>query len=419
LANLLLLDPASTDAQNLLRAARKQQHPVACVEHDASLAPGATRYADDPKAPTIGVNFAHPDAAERQLIKFAERWPAAGVVTTSEFLTPLATRIADRLGLAGNLAGSASWLRNKVQMYRQLDAAGVRIGRWAAVDSEPELAEQVRRLNLSFPVVLKPADNAGSKGVTIVERPTELGEAFDHALAQDAAYGMRLDRRVIIQQYLPGREVSVESITHKGSIRHLCVTNKQVSPGAHRVEIGHTLPTGVLGPRTPAALAVVTRALRALGVRNGMTHSELIVTDTGEMYMVEVAGRIGAGRIGDLIGYATGVDVYDLMVRIALGLDCPTDPTQNGRHAASRLILSPQAGTLQRIRDMPAAGEDVPLSVLMRHPGDWVAGPESNRCRVGCFVVVGCTEAEVDARADELLGRIVVEVEPDGDRIRD
>ncbi|WP_435177050.1 ATP-grasp domain-containing protein [Actinacidiphila sp. bgisy145] len=268
---------------------------------------------------------------------------------------------------------------------------------------------------LALPVVVKPAANAGSNGVSVVSDPLRLPEVYAAARRQGgetAPLGIALDDRVLVQEYVAGQEYSIESVTQDGHSRHLAITRKITTPGAHRVEIGHSLPTHLAPELEDRVLAEATRTLAALGITDSVSHTEVIVTPDGDCKVIEAAARIGTGRIGVLVELALGVSMPRASVDLALGRPVDVEPRHSG-HAVSRLVVSPAPGVLKELRNLPEPGGEVHLVQVTRSLGSAVTGPQSNKGRVGHLVVHGRDDAAVNAQADALLARVAVVVDQD------
>ncbi|MEU6349531.1 ATP-grasp domain-containing protein [Streptomyces sp. NPDC047072] len=410
MSRLLVLGLGGPDPAALVGTAAELGHEVHCAT--SGLRPPD----DDPVWKDV---TAHPlvdfaDARiEETITEYVRTQGIDGVVTANEYLTPLTARVCARLRLPGNDPVLADAPRNKVLMAARFAAHGVGAPRTLVLDDREALLGVVPD-DLPLPVVVKPAANAGSNGVSIVTDRSGLPEAFAVARAQGgetAPLGMALDRRILVQEYIGGEEYSVESVTQGGHSTHLCITRKITTSGAHRVETGHSLPAH-LGPDTERrVLDETSRALAALGITDSVSHTEVKVTPEGRCRVIEAAARIGAGRIGVLVELALGISMPRASVDLALGNPVSVEP-RRAAHAASRLFVAPSAGRLVDLHEMPEPGGDVHLVQVTRPIGSTVAGPRSNKGRVGHFVVHGADEARVNNRADELLARIRVVVEP-------
>jgi biotin carboxylase len=265
------------------------------------------------------------------------------------------------------------------------------------------------------PLVTKPADGAGSTGVTVLTDPSRTRAAWDAARHAGAAsprgrYGTPTDRRVVVQEHVHGAEYSVESITQHGHTTHLCVTRKTTTGGPHRVEVGHSLPA-VLQPATRRRLlAEADAAIHAVGIRNGASHTELILTSDGRPVVLEIGARIAAGHIGTLIQHALGIDPWRALLDVAVGRPAALAATRN-RYAAVRFITAPVAGTLIAITGLPHGEPHVHDIRVRVAVGDHVEPAAGNGARLGSFIVTGTDPQRVDERADAFTRRINVAVD--------
>lgn len=138
-------------------------------------------------------------------------------------------------------------------MAAAFGAAHVTTPRTRIVADQSELRDLHGAGVVGFPCVVKPADGAGSAGVTVVTGPEDLEPAWHAARAAKVMYGLPRDPRVLVQDHIQGSEFSVESLTQHGVTSHLCITRKHTTSGTHRVELGHALPAR-LPPATERVL---------------------------------------------------------------------------------------------------------------------------------------------------------------------
>ncbi len=253
---------------------------------------------------------------------------------------------------------------------------------------------------------------AGSTGVTVVHDPAGVAAAWRAAYAPRGMYGMPLDQRVLVQDYVEGTEYSVESLTQHGSTTHLCATRKAVTTGNHRAEIGHSLPA-LLPPQIERAMhQEVERAITAVGIRNGASHTEVMLTPDGGCTVIEIGARLGAGQIGFLIQHALGIDPWKALLDAAFGRSANLIPARH-EHATVRFLTSPRAGRLASVTGLPPTGPGVPAVQLRTAIGDVVHEARANRGRLGHFIVTGPDADTVDHHAKLLLAQITIEVVPE------
>lgn len=356
------------------------------------------------------VDMADREGAVAEVVRFCRDNGVQGILTASEFLTPLAARACAELGLPGNTDGPTSPYRNKAAMVESFRQHGVSFPATFVVEDLAELLALVDGCSIGFPMVIKPAENAGSRGVNVVTDRAHLASAFARATAQDDAYDIPLDRRILTQELAVGEEFSVESVVSDGRVMHVCVTRKATTSGDFRVEIGHSLPASLPATDEQVILSEVTRAIVAVGIRNSVSHAEVMLEPGGACKVIEVAARVAGGRISRLVETALGVNLVGAAIDVALGR--PIDiVNRRNRYAAIRFVVAERAGRVVSVGNLPDESR-VEAVQLVRNVGSMVSGPESNRSRIGYVIVTGAGEDHVRARAEDLVRQIEVLLEP-------
>ncbi|MEU7088014.1 ATP-grasp domain-containing protein [Streptomyces achromogenes] len=403
---VLLLDAAGPESAALARAAAARGHQV-----HAAAAEAGSRESAEKLAGQVITDFTRPDRAVEQITAYARRHGVGAVLTVNEYLTELTSLVCAELGLPGNDPHLAHAARDKAAMARVLAEAGVRIPYTRLARDDGELHDALRDRRVGFPCVIKPAAGASSAGVTVVTVLDEAAPAADAARSIHETEGSQGGSGVIVQAYAAGTEYSVESVTQDGATTHLAITRKATTSGPCRVETGHSLPV-CLPPSTEAAVhREVSTAIRAVGIRNGASHTEVLIDPAGRCTVIEIAARLGAGHIGTLLQHALGIDIFTALLDVALGRPAALTPTARS-HATVRFITSPHTGRLTSLIRLPEQGPGVPLVRWRAAAGDLVHAARANTDRLGCFVVTGQDADEVEERADALARQIRIQVEP-------
>lgn len=229
-----------------------------------------------------------------------------GVCTiASDVAAPTVAYVAEKMGLPGNPYEAAVRAHDKQLMHRMLTAAGVDC---------PMSNLQCPISDLQFPLIVKPTDRSGSLGVQKVERAEELEAAIANAKA------LSLHGEAIVEEFIEGREISVEMISQNGVHHALQITDKTTTGAPHFVELAHHQPSTLPADLQQRIFAITRRALDALGLTNGASHSEYKITKEGRVVVMEIAGRMGGDFIGsDLVPLSTGYDFLKGVVEVALG----------------------------------------------------------------------------------------------------
>ena len=282
------------------------------------------------------------------------------VLTFSDAVLVEAAELAARLGLPFNSVETVSMLTDKGRQRAQLRSAGLDPVRTSTLHSAADWPAALTEVGL--PAVLKPIRGSGSRDTFLI-RDEQRGAALagkllpdrpvsDEPAAGDAA-GFILEQFLVGRPCLPyGDYVSVESVVSGADIQHLAVTGKFPMQPPFR-EIGHFWPSVLAEAECEQVKQLTGRALAALGVSLGITHTELKLTPDGPR-IIEVNGRLG-GYLNDLGRAAYGIDLVEIAGRLALGQSPPRLPQRPGQvHFQYSSPMPTTACTLRRIEGVPA-----------------------------------------------------------------
>jgi biotin carboxylase len=337
----------------------------------------------------------------RTLIRRLRARPAGVLTFQDSALVPTA-RLAEALGLPFLAIAVARTAADKAAQRMAFERAGLEVPDWRELAGAEEAARTARAGELT---VIKPVDRASGMAVRLVSTPEDARDAYREARRASPS------GRVVGERYLPGAEVSVESIAVDGRQRAVCVTDKRVTPGPRFLELGHTVPSRLPDELARRVAAEAERACDALGVGIGVAHTEVKLVD-GRPVVLEVNARPAGDCIVDLVDYALGLDLYTLAARQAIG----------GRLTSDDVVPRTAAGAAISFR-LGAAGvlDTVRSGRRIARPGvvDWgvtapvgkpLAAPTSNGGRIAYAIAVAETAGAAEERADEAIADIVVEI---------
>ncbi len=340
---------------------------------------------------------------------FCREHAVAGVAPCFELFTPLAALLAERIGLPGNDPRLARAARNKILMGEAFAAAGIPAPRWAVAHDAAGAYRAAQAHELGWPLVVKPAEQGGSWGVSVVDGPDRLADAVAAAQQYTHAHphGLELDTRALLQEYIPGAEYSCDTVVAGGVAYPLPVVAKDTTEGRYRIETGHTCPAGLPAPLVRAVQHTAARAALAVGVRNGIAHTEVkIPPGTETPYLIETGARPPGDNLCEVIEAATGVREAVAHLQAVLGLVPDTVPSRTDA-ASIRFLLPEHGGVLRRvvIPDLPGTHSEVHL-----RPGEVVPEPADSTCRIGHVVARAETADQARGLADRVAARSRVEV---------
>lgn len=347
----------------------------------------------DPEAP--GFSYADIYAAvstidiEAALAK-AREWKPQGVMTlASDAPVRTVAAIARELGLNAVSEATAACATNKGKMRLRFKEYGVPIPEFSTVSSLDEYLNTVCSFQLPF--IVKPADNSGSRGVFLVNRAEDIDEAYEYS-RQHSRSG-----EVLVEEYMTGPEVSVESLTVNGITHVVAVTDKCTTGAPFFVEMGHSLPSRLPPDILKAIERTACAAVNAIGIENGASHTEIIVTGNGPR-IVELGARLGGDCITThLVPMATGIDMVKGCIQIAMGEE--PDLLPKWRKGAAIRYVPCREGELIRIDAEEARSlEGVRLVMFEKKIGDRITAVQSSDDRAG-FVIA---QAKTASMAEEI-----------------
>ncbi|MEU8528439.1 ATP-grasp domain-containing protein [Streptomyces sp. NPDC048629] len=411
---LLLLEAMGNTGEYVLDAARDLGVEVIVVTHEDVFEEwySPTLQAEIRNhAKLVFTDFSDSEGALRQLAELARAEHVDGVVACWEFLTPLVARLTADLGLPGNDPSRALSCRNKRIMARAFTEHGIPAPLTLAARTVEEAFARVEAAGLTYPIVVKPSEQSGSWGVSVVRSDEELATAF--ALAQSHLFqmphGIPLDAHVVVQEYVGGVEFSIETVVADGVATPLVPYDKFTTDGAKRAEFGHTVPAELDDASVRILQEAAVAAARALGITDGVAHTELKLLPDGTTRIIELGARLPGDHVVALMRQARGIDEAKVYVQIALGLAPDLTPTADTA-AGIRFLVPPRGGVL---RSVSGIGESaaVARSSLTVRPGGQVRAPGDNDARVGYVIVHADTAAEVNRAAAEAIANVTIEVD--------
>lgn len=242
--------------------------------------------------------------------------------------------IANALGLPANAPRTALIATNKYEMRSAFQAAGVPTPAFCKMG--PNDSTQVIR-NMKFPVIVKPTDRSGSRGITKLTSWNGVEEAIRISAAES------FEQKVIVEEYIDGEEFSCECISASGIHYMLAITKKFTTGAPHFIETGHLEPAPLTIEQQETIRQAVFAALDALGISCGASHSEFKLTADGQVRLIEVGARMGGDCIGsDLVYLSTGRDFVKMTLQAALGQELDWEVKCTPKIAAVKFVFSPE-----------------------------------------------------------------------------
>lgn len=246
-----------------------------------------------------------------------EKYGVDAIVTaaTDKPLVMMA-RIAEKYGFPFFSVETAQWSTDKFQMKQRFMEGGVPCAQGRLIHTADDAKD------LYFPVICKPRDNSGSRGVKLCRNLGELQVCIEEALQYS-----HLDT-VLVEEFIEGQEYSIEGFHYEGKSEVIQFTEKKTTEFPYNVELGHKQPANLTDEQRNAICDIVAKVGKALKFENCPSHTELKINERG-IFVIETSPRLGGDYItSTLVPLSTGINMEDQLLHIALGEKVDT---QTGR----------------------------------------------------------------------------------------
>lgn len=309
----------------------------------------------------------------------AKRFRPDGIMTLATDMPMRAVAAAAAaLGLPGISLETAIKATDKGEMIKALKKHKVE-SPWYTIINHPDELGTIGE-QLTFPCIMKPTDNAGSRGVILINNPEELPEAYRYSSAQSRSGA------VIAEEYMRGDEVSVEIMVVEGTVTVLAVTDKRTTGAPHFVEMGHSQPSILKAEAVESIKDLAVRAVKAIGIDCGPAHVEIMLTADGPK-MIELGARMGGDCITThLVPLSTGIDMVAATIELLTGGQPDIEPKFK-KGSAIKFLNAPK-GTIARIEGMQKAKEvcGVAEVAVTKTVGETIGDILSSTDRVGHII---------------------------------
>ncbi|WP_217947103.1 ATP-grasp domain-containing protein [Faecalibaculum rodentium] len=248
----------------------------------------------------------------------------------SDLATITVNYVAEHLDLVGNSKNSTILTTNKYYMRKAFFENKIPSPECLLIrenDSIPDC--------LTFPVIVKPTDRSGSRGITKVKTRAELDMAVKNAI------DISFEHAALIEEFVEGDEYSVEYLSDQGNHQFLAITKKYTTGSPSYIEYGHIQPGIATDEKVAEIKNLIPRTLDALDIKYGASHTEIKIDKFGKIKLIEVGARMGGDFIGsDLVYLSTGVDFIGAVIKIAVGEHPILSGFDSQKIAAVRFIFN-------------------------------------------------------------------------------
>ncbi|EKP14965.1 alpha-hydroxy-acid oxidizing protein [Leptospira borgpetersenii] len=335
----------------------------------------------------------------RESKKLATTIKIDGVITAGTDASMTVAAVANALDLPGIRYVDAEAASNKVKMRERLKKAGIPLPGFAPVWSFSDARDALEFLK--FPLVMKPADNMGARGVIKVENREELQAAFKHAKKYSPTGEM------ILEEYMPGPEVSVDALTWNGNFVITGIADRIIEREPFFIEMGHNMPSALNSSVLKEVEDVMFRSMKALGITIGAGKGDIKVTPDG-VKVGEIAARLSGGFMSAFtFPLSSGINLNRAAILIALGEEPDNLTPTIQRVSIERCLLAPRGKLLaidgiEEVRKM----EGVNDLFFMNKIGDIIREPTNNIEKTGHVIISADTLKQAESVFEKVKNTI-------------
>jgi biotin carboxylase len=278
--------------------------------------------------------------------------------------------------------------------------------RYAQHDSAQTLTEAVA--GMDYPLIVKPADSSGSKGITVIDSPAGLQGAIEHA------WKYSFSRQVIVEELLAGRHCAAESFFADGRLAFMAVTDRTITGPPAMISISHVVPADLDESVNTRLREAITAICAEVGHTRGPVNFDFVITPGGDICFIEMGARLGGNGMPLMVQHAFGLNTVEAAIRLALGEPLHIDISRR-RIAVLQILTADVDGALSAIDGLEALRRipEVVEVQVFKEVGDRVNAYTQAGHKLGYLVMVAETRELLKHALDQALHTLRFVIEPD------
>lgn len=336
------------------------------------------------------------DIKDKELcLDYARQMKINAVITgATDYGVITSSYIAQKLGLNGLNYSISRIVKNKYEVQKILYKKCITLKKSYRLSSLNEF--EIIKNKIQYPVIVKPVDGSGSRGVNKAYSSKKINEFIHEALTNSIL------SKCMIEPFITGNEYGGEFFVYKGNIYNLIVMSKKMTDYPYFAELGHT--SSMNDELNKRIIKKAHEIIKALEIDYGSVNMDFIVNDE-EVYMVDIGCRMGGNLIGShIIPMSTGIDYMKIIIEAALNHDIKIENKYNYA-ICSRLITLPSG--IVRYIDRNIINElNCLYKIILCKVGDKVNSYKNNLDGCGYVICKGDNENEAEIQATNTLKKI-------------
>jgi biotin carboxylase len=335
--------------------------------------------------------------------KFHEKHILHGVFTAGTDFSSSVAWISEKLSLPGIPYQAALNATDKYRMRSCFNEHNVPSPQFTEYSSEMDLSEIVKKL--TFPLVVKPVDSMGSRGVCRTDNIKELKDATEDAIKHSRT------SRAIIEEFIEGAEFSIDALVVDGEVKVFGFADREIQFPPFFVEMGHIIPTDLDESLQNQIIEVFSKGVKALGLTYGAAKGDMKLSKNGPI-VGEIAARLSGGYMsGWTYPYSSGIELTKGAIELALGQPITIEKESLGLVSVERALIS-VPGKIKDI-DIPSTEpKNLKDKFIISKPGDDVIFPRNNVEKCGNIITCDKSRDKAVKSAEKFASEIILRLEP-------
>ncbi len=242
----------------------------------------------------------------------------------------------------------------------------------------------------SYPCIIKPLSNSGSRGVFYCENKNEAERLLPESLIHSD------NGDILTEEVLEGKEYSVESIHFNNTTEVIQVTEKITSDFPENVEFGHIAPAMISKEVKNNIVLIVNKISKAFNFKNCASHTEIKINESGEIRVIETSPRLGGDYISStLVPNSTGFNIEESLIKTALKQ--PQPPLSQDGNFCAIFFLKLKQGAISKIDEekFPIINDKLISFRFELQEGDKIAPIKNSLDRYGYYIIKADTIQEI------------------------
>ncbi|MBE6768598.1 MAG: ATP-grasp domain-containing protein [Ruminococcaceae bacterium] len=295
--------------------------------------------------------------------------------TGSDLAMPIACAISERLGLPHFVSAEAAYTCN------HKDAMRAALTQECKGNIPHRVLEEIEHLDLPYPLILKPSDSQGQRGIFLVHSQEEFEAHFEEAKS------FSRDKKVIVEKYVDGPELSVNTYLVDGEIRFLVASDRDTWPEYTGLIHKHIVPAQALSAVGYERLKdVVTDACRRVGIKNGPAYFQIKVEAGDYPYIIEMTPRLDGCHMWKILSMATGINLMKLAFEHLLNGDTSELDKEIGEVKPMELVFWCQKPHTTMDRSTLELPEDALHHFYYYNTGDTIRPVNGRYDKIGYYI---------------------------------